>query len=127
MQQEKEAMEDITEYIEIFYNRKRIEEKLNYLPPIAYGQSFYKNREAGGNSVVVEGPSKRVPSICPLPTGGWTNTTYIIYSLRFAFNYTSLSALKSEDSKTSSYAATFVVPVADGITIRQYIKQKNLT
>jgi transposase InsO family protein len=46
MQQEKEAMEDITEYIEIFYNRKRIEEKLNYLPPIAYGQSFYKHREA---------------------------------------------------------------------------------
>jgi len=41
----KEAMKDITEYIEIFYNRQRIQERLGYLSPVAYEQNFYKKRD----------------------------------------------------------------------------------
>ena len=37
----REAMEDIAEYIEIFYNRQRLEAKLGYLPPVAYAQQYY--------------------------------------------------------------------------------------
>lgn len=41
-----EAMRDIREYIEIFYNRQRIQERLGYLSPAAYAQEFYKKKEA---------------------------------------------------------------------------------
>jgi len=34
----REAMNDIREYIEIFYNRQRIQDKLGYLSPIAYAR-----------------------------------------------------------------------------------------
>ena len=37
----REAMEDITEYIEIFYNRQRLQARLGYLPPVAYTQKYY--------------------------------------------------------------------------------------
>jgi len=37
----REAMEDITEYIEIFYNRQRLQAKLGYLSPAAYTQKYY--------------------------------------------------------------------------------------
>jgi len=37
----REAMEDITEYIEIFYNRQRLQVKLGYLSPAAYTQKYY--------------------------------------------------------------------------------------
>jgi len=36
-----EAMEDIMEYIEIFYNRQRLQAKLGYLSPAAYTQKYY--------------------------------------------------------------------------------------
>ncbi len=36
-----EAIEDITEYIEIFYNRQRLQAKLDYLSPVAYAQKYY--------------------------------------------------------------------------------------
>jgi len=37
----REAMEDITEYIEIFYNRQRIQAKLGYISPAAYARKYY--------------------------------------------------------------------------------------
>ena len=37
----REAMEDITEYIEVFYNRQRLQARLGYLPPVAYTQKYY--------------------------------------------------------------------------------------
>lgn len=41
-----EAVKDITEYIEIFYNRERIHERLGYLSPVVYEQIFYKKTAA---------------------------------------------------------------------------------
>jgi len=37
----KEAIQDITEYIEIFYNRQRCQAKLGYLAPAVYLQKYY--------------------------------------------------------------------------------------
>lgn len=36
-----EAIRDITEYIEIFYNRQRLQARLGFLSPAAYEQRFY--------------------------------------------------------------------------------------
>ena len=36
-----QAMRDITEYIEIFYNRQRRQERLGFLSPAAYEQRYY--------------------------------------------------------------------------------------
>ena len=36
-----EAIEDITEYIEIFYNRQRLQARLDYLSPVAYAKKYY--------------------------------------------------------------------------------------
>src|SRR5512136_2309561 len=37
----REAIEDITEYIEIFYNRQRRQAKLGFLSPVAYTRKYY--------------------------------------------------------------------------------------
>jgi transposase InsO family protein len=36
-----EAIRDITEYIEIFYNRQRLQARLGFLAPAAYAQKYY--------------------------------------------------------------------------------------
>ena len=36
-----EAIRDITEYIEIFYNRQRIQSKLGFLSPAVFSQKYY--------------------------------------------------------------------------------------
>ena len=41
-----EAMRDITEYIEIFYNRQRRQERLGFLSPAAYARKFYAEQLA---------------------------------------------------------------------------------
>lgn len=40
----REAMQDITEYIEIFYNRQRRQKRLGYLSPAVYEQQFFKKQ-----------------------------------------------------------------------------------
>lgn len=39
---QKEAGQEISEYIEIFYNRQRRQRRLGYLSPAAYAQKYYK-------------------------------------------------------------------------------------
>jgi putative transposase len=39
-----QAIREITEYIEIFYNRQRRQKRLGYLSPAAYAQKYYKKR-----------------------------------------------------------------------------------
>jgi putative transposase len=39
-----QAIREITEYIEIFYNRQRIQARLGYLSPAAYEQQYYRKR-----------------------------------------------------------------------------------
>jgi len=41
-----EATEDITEYVEIFYNRQRKQKRLGYLSPVAYEKQFYGKKIA---------------------------------------------------------------------------------
>ena len=41
-----QAIREITEYIEIFYNRQRRQARLGYLSPAAYEQKFYRERKA---------------------------------------------------------------------------------
>ncbi len=41
-----EAIEDITEYIEIFYNRQRKQKRLGYPSPAVYEKQFYGKRIA---------------------------------------------------------------------------------
>jgi len=41
-----EARRDITEYIEVFYNRQRRQARLGYLSPVAYGRQFYAGQAA---------------------------------------------------------------------------------
>jgi putative transposase len=41
-----EAIQEITEYIEIFYNRQRRQEKLGFLSPAAFEKNYYKERKA---------------------------------------------------------------------------------
>ena len=36
-----EAIWEITEYIEVFYNRQRRQARLGYLPPAVYERQFY--------------------------------------------------------------------------------------
>jgi len=39
-------MEDIREYIEVFYNRKRIQKRLGYLSPVQFEKKFYEEQLA---------------------------------------------------------------------------------
>ena len=41
-----EAIQEITEYIEVFYNRERRQARLDFLSPAAYTQKFYAKRLA---------------------------------------------------------------------------------
>ena len=41
-----EAKKEITEYIEVFYNRERRQKRLGYLSPVAYGKQFYARKVA---------------------------------------------------------------------------------
>lgn len=41
-----EAMQEISEYIEVFYNRQRRQARLEYLSPIAYEKKFYEQKMA---------------------------------------------------------------------------------
>jgi transposase InsO family protein len=41
-----QAMAEITEYIEIFYNRQRRQARLGYLSPAAFAQQFYRQQRA---------------------------------------------------------------------------------
>jgi transposase InsO family protein len=41
-----EAMQEISEYIEVFYNRQRRQARLGYLSPVAYEKKFYQSRLA---------------------------------------------------------------------------------
>ena len=42
----REAIQDITEYIEVFYNRQRRQARLGFLSPVAFRQIFYEKRLA---------------------------------------------------------------------------------
>ena len=46
MQPGHEAIREIREYIEIFYNRQRRQARLGYLSPAAYEQKFYAGQIA---------------------------------------------------------------------------------
>ena len=39
-----EAIQEISEYIEVFYNRLRSQARLGYLSPLAYEQNLYKGK-----------------------------------------------------------------------------------
>ena len=41
-----QAIREITEYIEVFYNRQRRQARLGYLSPVAYMRQFYETKEA---------------------------------------------------------------------------------
>ena len=41
-----EAIQDITEYIEVFYNRQRRQARLEFLSPVVYAQKFYAGQLA---------------------------------------------------------------------------------
>jgi putative transposase len=41
-----EAIGEITEYIEIFYNRERSQKRLGHLSPAVYARKFYAERTA---------------------------------------------------------------------------------
>ena len=41
-----EAIREITEYIEVFYNRERRQKRLGYLSPVAYGKKFHAGKVA---------------------------------------------------------------------------------
>jgi transposase InsO family protein len=42
-----EAMQDISEYIEVFYNRQRLQPGLGFLSPVAYARKYYAGLLAG--------------------------------------------------------------------------------
>lgn len=45
-QTRQEAIRELTEYIEIFYNRQRKQKRLGYLSPAVFERRFYKMQKA---------------------------------------------------------------------------------
>ena len=43
----REAMQDISEYIEVFYNRQRLQPRLGFLSPVVYARKYYAGLLAG--------------------------------------------------------------------------------
>jgi len=43
----REAMQDISEYIEVFYNRLRLQPRLGFLSPVIYARKYYAGLLAG--------------------------------------------------------------------------------
>ena len=43
-QTRQQAIDQITEYIELFYNRQRLQARLGYLSPAAFEQCFYQHQ-----------------------------------------------------------------------------------
>ena len=43
-QTRQQAIDQITQYIELFYNRQRIQARLGYLSPAAFEQRFYQSQ-----------------------------------------------------------------------------------
>jgi TPR repeat protein len=41
-----QAIREITEYIEVFYNRQRLQRQLDYLSPVAFERRYYEQRLA---------------------------------------------------------------------------------
>jgi putative transposase len=41
-----QAIREITEYIEVFYNRQRIQKQLDYLSPAAFERRYYEHHLA---------------------------------------------------------------------------------
>ena len=41
-----QAIREITEYIEVFYNRQRIQKQLDYLSPATFERRYYEQRLA---------------------------------------------------------------------------------
>lgn len=41
-----QAIREISEYIEVFYNRQRIQEKLGYLSPVTFERCYYEQHLA---------------------------------------------------------------------------------
>ncbi|OQY02160.1 MAG: hypothetical protein B6I26_01910 [Desulfobacteraceae bacterium 4572_130] len=39
-------MKEITEFVEIFYNRQRIQKRLGYMSPLEFKREYYKNQLA---------------------------------------------------------------------------------
>jgi len=54
-----EARRDIFWYIEIFYNRKRRHQALDYLPPVEYKRRYLSNHEISGVKLTLECPFVR--------------------------------------------------------------------
>ena len=61
-----EAIQDITEYIEIFYNRQRLQERLGFLSPVAYEQRYYARQISPTTNHIQPRPST---VIRPEPAG----------------------------------------------------------
>ena len=48
----REAMQEITEYIEIFYNHQRRQARLGYLSPAAFERKYFERADSGVSHLV---------------------------------------------------------------------------
>src|SRR3970282_1408605 len=64
-----EAIQDITGYIEIFYNRQRRQARLGFLSPAAFARWFYARRlagEKGGCQLLTTALRRRKSTMAPV-------------------------------------------------------------